>query len=727
MMSNEKKRVVGSDCCATWTAVLCALMFSPPSPGQHVLNQRVGQVIDYASPSESFSDAHSSIGLMDRGFGGSGQLVVNHGRGRTVFDGDLFTLSFWVKDQKWKYYALNPQNVRSAYLPYAVQKSAQYRGWSAETELVFWDNNVVGLYVTLKNELAYPEVVKPVVRFHAAAMGERFAVTKTASGNSMRSRAEVPKPDTGPWVETFPLRVDPDSAAPKTLDRADHFSFSGFLSKTDKRDPETAFPIRIELKTGFPSDLVRYRSNEYPMEDALGSGNKETVDSVGLGMPAQILVAGPDMPVRGNGQVSLAFVFSVAIDEQTGQAGGPGVRELRVPAREAAEQKAAARWDAIWEVMDSRLSVPAKYRDLFAHCMYVLERNSVQFESKHFDRLTAQYPSKDHYNAHYNWDMCLQSLLTGCCRPKQAWEGLKILARNADASGKWPQFVCSSWNRPGPESQPPIASWAAWFLYQIAPDRQSLSELYPALVKNMQWWEHNRDTDRDGLYEWCGWLESGWDNSPRWDGWRKSGETLEAVDLNSYLVAGYHALSRMARVFDLKADENKWVRAAGALGRRMNARLYDPKRGMYFDRTVKTDTLSVLLTPASFFPFWAGVGQDGEKAKAAIRRWLLSEDHFWGEYGFPCVAFSEPAYEAGYYWRGANWLNLSYWMLCVLDKYGFTQERDRARERILNMALQNRPLMEYYNSKTGQGEGCPEYGWTASTIAMIVLNKYCWF
>ena len=660
------------------------------------LDDSLSEIVNYSSPSGSFSDMYSSIGLIDKGLGSSGQLVISHGRSKEIFDHDLFNLTFWVKNQKLHFFELVPQRTETKYLPWSIQKEQTMTGWHTTSDLIYLDNNVVGYYVTLHNDQDFPFVIRPVLRVNYTARGDRVSISYSE---------------------------DQDDNA------LDHYAISSMVPKTDRRDPDPEYPLRIELKTGFQSGLTPYRHVSEQLNNFLNSRNIETVERLDLHVPAQALIVAPEMTIEAHARSSFQFMFSVAIDEQTDQPDGPGLSGRSIPPKDSAVQTARQRWDELWDYVESNPAVPDEYRDLFAHCIFVLERNSVKFRSQNFGTRLAQYPCKDYYNAHYNWDTCFQSLFMGQYHPAGAWDGLRILAENADENGKWGQFICSNWVRPGSASQPPIAFWTASVLSKVAPNQAMIEELYPALEKFLRWWENNRDSDHDGLYEWVDSRESGWDNSPRWDEWESGddGEMLESVDLNSYLVVAYHAMSAFAGELGKISQAQEWEGKAKALGELIVQRLLNREDMVFYDRKVNSDEWSKVLTPASFLPLWAGIEMDEESAGTIIRKWLLSEDHFWGEYGFPCVSYSDPVYEPVAYWRGANWLNLSYWMLCVLDKYGFKEEKATARQRILSMATKSRALYEYYNSRTGQGEGNPDYGWAASTLGLIIMEKYYWF
>jgi putative isomerase len=125
-----------------------------------------------------------------------------------------------------------------------------------------------------------------------------------------------------------------------------------------------------------------------------------------------------------------------------------------------------------------------------------------------------------------------------------------------------------------------------------------------------------------------------------------------------------------------------------------------------------------ILTPACFIPLLADLPISDEKAKDMIRKYLLDENKFFGKIPFPSVAYDEPEYipEKSRWeltWRGATWMPLAWFMLEILDKYGFDEEYKIAMDRIYDMMLEDGQLSELFNSQNGKGLGVPRYGWTA--------------
>jgi glycogen debranching enzyme len=302
-----------------------------------------------------------------------------------------------------------------------------------------------------------------------------------------------------------------------------------------------------------------------------------------------------------------------------------------------------------------------------------------------------------------------------------AKDSILILIENHLPDGTIPHFVTVDWVRPGEESQPPVVAWAAWKVYERSRDRDFLRSVYDALARNTDWWFMARDQDDDGLLEWHAKLESGWDNSPRWDpGIGK----LESCDLNAFVLMQMKVLAQMADELGKTDQAERWLTEADALGKRMVERLYQPEENLFREIRYDTHEPVDILTLASFLPLWAGVPLEPGKAEAMIQDYLLNPRYFWSEMPFPVVACCDPRYDPANFWRGPSWLNLNYMMAEMLHRYGFHDEAEEAVRRTLDAGARNTYICEYYNSQTGEGLGVREYGWTAAFFMEMLLGRY---
>jgi hypothetical protein len=228
-----------------------------------------------------------------------------------------------------------------------------------------------------------------------------------------------------------------------------------------------------------------------------------------------------------------------------------------------------------------------------------------------------------------------------------------------------------------------------------------------------------RDSDGDGLCEYHDGLESGWDNSPRWDKGR-----VEAVDLNSFLLLETRILAKMAEKLGLKDDVEYFRFRRKLIEDSILKTLYNDEDNVFYDVYPETHEYSRVLTLACFIPLWVGVGISENKARGMIEEYLLNPKHFYGEIPLPIVAYSDPAYEHNNFWRGPLWYNIAYIILQVLWRYGYREEAETIAEKLLRIAEKQPYIYEYYDSKTGEGLGAKSYGWTAATIIELILKNY---
>jgi len=142
--------------------------------------------------------------------------------------------------------------------------------------------------------------------------------------------------------------------------------------------------------------------------------------------------------------------------------------------------------------------------------------------------------------------------------------------------------------------------------------------------------------------------------------------------------------------------------------------LFDPETCLFWDRHVASGEQVRIKTPACFIPLLEDVPVPTADAMRAIEAVLLNPACFFGEVPFPSVAYDEECYDPKTWWRGPTWMPVAYLMLQVLEKRGFASEAAQGRERLYRMLLKDGNLRELFNSKTGEGMGARQQGWTAA-------------
>ena len=456
--------------------------------------------------------------------------------------------------------------------------------------------------------------------------------------------------------------VDPDSLI-----------FDGYLPTVDSRDPDPTFPFVLGLR------LVRGAA-------AGGDGMEE---------PLRI---DPDSQGR------LVLVFTARMLEVDH-------RSVLNRLREASTSSAAAMRRTIAWLAESMGGLDPGRADpaegaVLARAVYTLLSNSAAAPGQLRGRICA-FPSRGTYPTAYLWDSCFQNLGTELFNPQLAADSLQLCVENQRVDGKMHAFICSTWVHPG-QSQPPLAGWAALRLVEKTEDKRLAARLLPGLRRNTGWWLSQRMT-RFGLAAALNGMEVGWDDSPRFD----QGPVV-ACDLNSYLLLQMRACARFARMLGDETQAEELGAEAEAYAARLVEVLYDRETGLFWDLDVERGEPVRIKTPACFLPLLAGVPLPQGAAERAVADYLLNPDCFFAEVPFPVVAYDEPSYQSGKWWRGPTWINVGYLMLKVLDKLNFPSAAKSARERLYRMVVADGNLRELFDSQSGEGLGAFEYGWTAA-------------
>jgi len=326
------------------------------------------------------------------------------------------------------------------------------------------------------------------------------------------------------------------------------------------------------------------------------------------------------------------------------------------------------------------------------------------------------FPSRGTYCAHYLWDACFTNLGVEQFNERLAEDYLVALCEAQEPDGKIPQFVCATWNRPE-ESQPPLIAWSAWRLYERFGNKELIRDVYEPLSRMVDWWFANRDQDSDGVVEYQHGLESGWDDSPRFDKGR-----IAAVDLNAYLNREMRVLAMMAPVIARGSESDMWSLRAERHAKQVYARLFDPEDELFYDRLVEDDKLHKVLTPACFTPLWTGFKLNVELVHRMIVRYLLNPKHFFGSRPFPVVAYSDKHHDPGKWWRGPMWPNIAWIMTEILRVQGFHKDHSEAVRRLVGVMLGPDELNELYSSSTGKPLGAEGLCW-GDAVFMDLARK----
>ena len=253
------------------------------------------------------------------------------------------------------------------------------------------------------------------------------------------------------------------------------------------------------------------------------------------------------------------------------------------------------------------------------------------------------------------------------------------------------------------ETQPQVLAWGTWLVYKKTGDKAFLAECVEKLDKYLTWDKKNRDKNHNGLLEWlvepeyteCKSGESGQDNSPRFE----FDEDMDAMDFSAFQAQDSEYLSKIYAELDNAEKSKEWKNYSDYVKSQMNALLWDEDDGVYYDR-LEGGEFTKVLTPSSFFPLMAGVPSK-EQAEKMVKT-LTNPDLLWTKLPLATVAKTHSMYGTDM-WRGGVWLNLNYFIIKGLYKYGYNEIAEELKTKTLEAVhkwyKKTGVIYEFYDSK----------------------------
>jgi putative isomerase len=334
-----------------------------------------------------------------------------------------------------------------------------------------------------------------------------------------------------------------------------------------------------------------------------------------------------------------------------------------------------------------------------------------------FGDLRGIAPSPSTYKGVWNWDGAFHLLAVSRFDPELARDQARILFSRQRPDGQLADVLYTSGDSVFRFTKPPVLAWAIDQGDQIAPDPDFLAYCYPHLVANLRWWERRRFDGRLFGYRVSA-MESGWDNTVRFDAPHRV-SWCYAVDLNGYMILFYDAMIRIATQLGADGDLADYRERREALAEEIERTLFSDTLGAYCDYNRVLRRHTGRLSPAAFVPLFAGVAS--EQHAAAMAKLAADPTRFYP--GLPTISYDNPKYDSAGYWRGPAWLNTSYFAIAGLERYGNASLGRDLSDRLLDWcAAQDDALYEYYDSRTGQGLGAKDFGWSAAFVIELILR-----
>jgi mannosylglycerate hydrolase len=327
--------------------------------------------------------------------------------------------------------------------------------------------------------------------------------------------------------------------------------------------------------------------------------------------------------------------------------------------------------------------------------------------------------------------------------------------------------------------QPPVHATAVLYVYQHAKDEAAAKEFLERTFPKLKAWHdylhRERDPEGEGLvyirHPW----ESGMDNSPMWD------SIMERIQLRpdqipKYRRADIHfvaagdrpldaAYDRFAYLVKLFADrdydearirgdcpflvqdvlfnallcqaDRDLAEVARILGEdpspleeraqrtqsAINGKLWDEQHGIYLDFDLASGWTLQVYVAANFVPLYAGIPDEG-KARRIVDSLENTGFGLTGEGLTPVPSYDRYgfAFFPTRYWRGPVWVNINWFLMRGLERYGYEEQAKRLRETIVSLC-RSQGFYEYYDPTSGFGHGSDLFSWTAALFLDVVFES----
>ena len=333
-------------------------------------------------------------------------------------------------------------------------------------------------------------------------------------------------------------------------------------------------------------------------------------------------------------------------------------------------------------------------------------------------------------------------------------------------------------------TQPPMLAEAVVQIGQKLgmPERRSwYGQIYPRLLSHHRWLYHDRNPHGEGLVILLHPYESGLDNTPPWISelhkhsipwWvlvlerthldnlanfvRRDTRYVPAYERMSNVeaMAYWAALRRLRRkaynseallsrslfaVEDLPFNcifikaNTRLAEIAKTIGQKLPddlaqsmrktedalEQLWDESSGQYYSRSFVSHKLIEEPTIATLLPLYAGCISK-ERAKRLVEL-MQNSKWFSSKWPVPSVPLNSPYFNPFKYWQGPTWVNTNWLIIEGLKLYGFDREAAALREKTLELVAKS-GFAEYFNPKTGEPAGAPDFSWTAALTIDLLKN-----
>lgn len=288
-----------------------------------------------------------------------------------------------------------------------------------------------------------------------------------------------------------------------------------------------------------------------------------------------------------------------------------------------------------------------------------------------------------------HWDIIHECIDVMPSNPQHVFYQLMNNLQNQEPNGLIPGVIWmpggidklqkAEWNK-NTQGHPPVWVIAVDDYIKFTKSDSILKYAYPALIRQITWFENERKATGEGFYyndillkEW----ESGVDEGVRFD--ETSYGKWACIDATSHVSLLYKTAVKWSD--KLKLNNSFFKEREDELNHFIRDSLWSIDEGMFYDKWAIDDKKLRHFVIENFDPMVFGIATK-RQADILIDNYLLNPAHFLTTHPIPTVSVSDPKFELRM-WRGPSWNSMTYWIARSCINYG----RKDAAKIILERAL----------------------------------------
>jgi hypothetical protein len=148
--------------------------------------------------------------------------------------------------------------------------------------------------------------------------------------------------------------------------------------------------------------------------------------------------------------------------------------------------------------------------------------------------------------------------------------------------------------------------------------------------------------------------------------------------------------------------------------------LWDRDAGEYYSRDRTSAALVRESSVATLMPLYSGAISP---ERAAVLEKVMEDAYLaTTRYPLPSVPPSSSWFEPKRYWQGPTWLNMNWFVIDGLKRYGFNDQAEALTNVTIELTRRS-GFREYFDPLTGEGAGVDRFSWSAALTLDLLAGR----